>query len=245
MRRFGLIGFPLEHSFSKNYFTDKFIREGIQDCTYDNFPIESIQGLVEVLKQHPDLMGLNVTIPYKQEIMRRLNSVARMPEGLYACNCIKIVDGKLLGYNTDVIGFEKSLTPLLKSHHTKALVLGNGGAAVAVIYVLKKLGIAFQVVSRTIHHGSTLTYQDLNAAIIQENLFIINTTPLGMFPHVDASPEIPYEFLTPQHLCYDLIYNPETTQFLRKAASMGATIKNGLEMLELQAEESWRIWNED
>jgi shikimate dehydrogenase len=243
MRRFGLIGFPLEHSFSKKYFTDKFINEGIQDCSYELFPIESIQGLVEILKQQPDLVGLNITIPYKQEIMRRLNSVERIPDGLYACNCIKIVDGKLLGYNTDIVGFEKSLIPLLKTHHKKALILGNGGATHAIVYVLKKLGIDFYVVSRALHQGSTYTYEDLNESIINDHLLIINTTPLGMFPKNQEAPEIPYPFLTPQHLCYDLIYNPETTLFLTKAASMGAIIKNGLEMLEIQAEESWRIWN--
>lgn len=243
MRKFGLIGYPLEHSFSQKYFTHKFAQEGIVDCTYDLFPIDSIADIVEVLKENPDLVGLNITIPFKQDIMRRLNSVARIPEGLYACNCIKIVDGKLLGYNTDVIGFEKSLTPLLKPQHKKALVLGNGGATAAIVYVLKKLGIEVQVVSREIHSGSTLTYKDLNDNIIKEDLLIINTTPLGMFPHTEEAPQIPYEFLTKDHLCYDLIYNPEKTVFLQNAEAKGASIKNGLEMLELQAEESWKIWN--
>lgn len=243
MRKFGLIGQTLEHSFSKKYFTEKFEKLGLKDCEYLEFPLDSMAGIVEVLKEHPDLIGLNITIPYKQQIMRRLNSVARIPQGLYACNCIKIIDGKLFGYNTDIVGFEKSLVPLLQPIHRKALVLGNGGAAAAVIYVLKKLGIEFQVVSRQLHEGSTLTYVDLDENTIRENLLIIHTTPLGMAPNENTSPPIPYEYLGKEHICYDLIYNPAETLFLQQAKRQGATVKNGEEMLILQAEESWEIWN--
>jgi shikimate dehydrogenase len=243
MRKFGLIGHPLEHSFSKKYFTEKFEKEGLTDCVYLEFPLDSISDMVEILKEHPDLIGLNVTIPYKQQIMRRLNSVARIPEGVYACNCIKMIDGKLFGYNTDIIGFENSLVPLLKPIHRKALVLGNGGATAAVVHVLKKLEIEFQVVSRQKHSGSTLTYQNLDEDTIRKNLLIINTTPLGMYPNENDSPAIPYQFLGKEHICYDLIYNPTETLFLQQAKQQGATIKNGEEMLILQAEESWEIWN--
>jgi shikimate dehydrogenase len=243
MRKFGLIGQPLEHSFSKKYFTEKFEKLGLKDCVYLEFPLESISGIVDILKEHPDLIGLNVTIPYKQQIMRRLNSVARIPHGIYACNCIKMIEGKLFGYNTDIVGFEKSLVPLLQPFHKKALVLGNGGAAAAVLYVLKKIGIEYEVVSRQLHEGSTLTYADLDETIIHKHQLIIHTTPLGMAPNEHAAPPIPYEYLGNQHICYDLIYNPAETLFLQRAKRQGATIKNGAEMLVLQAEESWEIWN--
>lgn len=240
-----MIGYPLEHSFSQKYFTDKFEKEGIVDCQYDLFSLKSLQEIKQVLAQNTDLLGLNITIPYKQEIMGMLASRDRIPTGLNACNCVKIVEGKLFGYNTDIIGFEKSLTPLLKPQHQNALILGNGGATAAVAYVLKKLGIETQIVSRTMHVGSTLTYDDLNESIVNKNLLIINTTPLGMFPHMEEAPSIPYGFLSGSHLCYDLIYNPEKTVFLQRAEARGAVIKNGMEMLIIQAEESWRIWNED
>lgn len=245
MRLFGLIGYPLEHSFSPQYFTDKFEKEGIVDCRYDRYAIKSLQEIQQVLAQNTDLVGLNITIPYKLEIMNMLASRENIPTGLNACNCVKIVEGKLLGYNTDIIGFEKSLTPLLRPRHQKALVLGNGGVTAAVVYVLKKLGIEAQIVSRTMHEDSSFTYDDLNESIVNENLLIINTTPLGMFPHLEEAPSIPYQFLSGSHLCYDLIYNPEKTLFLQTAEARGALIKNGMEMLIIQAEESWRIWNED
>jgi shikimate dehydrogenase len=244
MRRYGLIGYPLAQSFSKKYFDEKFEKEGLTDCRFDNFPIASIDELLpEVLHAYPDLCGLAVTIPYKQQVLPFLHSAANIPEGLTACNCIKIIDGKLYGYNTDYIGFGKSFTPFLQPHHTRALVLGNGGATAAVIYVLKKLDIGYDIVSRRIHDQSTLTYSDIDKNIMEENTVIINTTPLGMFPVNDSCPAIPYEFITGRHFLYDLVYNPAKTLFLQQGEERGATIKNGADMLVLQAEENWRIWN--
>ena len=244
MRLFGLIGYPLSHSFSQKYFEEKFKREEITDCRYELFPLKSIDDLEEILKQNPDLEGLNVTIPYKQQVLQYLYSSSGIPKEIKACNCIKITAGKLFGHNTDVIGFEKSLQPLLKPWHKKALILGNGGATEAVIFVLKKLDISFDIVSRSLHANSTLCYKDLGEQVMKESLLIINTTPLGMYPQTDQYPDIPYEFITNKHLLYDLIYNPEKTLFLQKGEERGATFKNGEEMLVLQAEESWRIWNE-
>ncbi len=243
MRKFGLIGNPLEHSFSKKYFTEKFEKEKMPDCSYELFPIPSLDDLIPILKENPELEGLNVTIPYKQQVLRRLNSIARIPVGLESCNCIKIIDGKFFGYNTDIIGFEKSISPLLKPHHQGALVLGNGGASAAVIHVLKKLGISYDIVSRTLDKGATLTFQDLNDELVKKNLLIINTTPVGMFPKDKEAVPIPFDSLGSQHLCYDLIYNPEKTIFLQMAETQGAVIKNGLEMVQIQADESWKIWN--
>lgn len=243
MRVFGIIGYPLEHSFSKQYFTEKFQREEINDCAYEAFPIKTIGELEFVLKQQPQLQGLNITIPHKQSILSMLDDSTNIPFGLNACNCIRIVDEKLFGYNTDVIGFERSLTPYLKTHHTKALILGNGGAAEAVKFVLKQLNINYKIVSRQIHKDAELTYTDLKETILKEHPLIINTTPVGTFPAVDAYPEMPYQYLTSQHLLYDLVYNPEKTLFLKKGEEHGAAIKNGYEMLVVQAEESWDIWN--
>ena len=242
MRLFGLIGYPLSHSFSGKYFTEKFEQEKIADCQYELFPITSIDELPALLSAHPELNGLNVTIPYKKQVLQLLDMSA-LPPGLEACNCIRIQNGYLTGHNTDAAGFEKSLLPLLKPHHTKALVLGNGGAAEAVIFVLRKLGVLFQLVSRTIHNGSTLTYPELNKSILEEHTVIINTTPLGMYPHTDQCPDIPFQFVNSSHLLYDLVYNPVKTLFLQKGEERGAVIKNGEDMLVIQAEESWRIWN--
>jgi shikimate dehydrogenase len=244
MRLFGLIGYPLSHSFSQKYFEEKFKREEITDCRYELFPLKSIDNLKETLKQNPNLEGLNVTIPYKQQVLVYLYSFSDILKEIKACNCIKVIEGKLFGYNTDVIGFEKSLLPLLKPWHKRALILGNGGATAAVIFVLKKLRIGFDIVSRSLHANSTLCYKDLGEQVMKESLLIINTTPLGMYPQTDQYPNIPYEFITSKHLLYDVIYNPAKTLFLRKGEEKGATIKNGEEMLVLQAEESWRIWNE-
>ena len=243
MRVFGIIGYPLDHSFSQKYFTEKFRREGISDCKYETFPIKNIEELQQVLKQQPQPEGLNVTIPYKQAILSFLDDLTNIPFGLNACNCIRIIDGKLVGYNTDVTGFERSLLSLLNNHHKRALILGNGGAAEAVKFVLQRLHINYKIVGRKIHKDAELTYADLNETIIKENLLIINTTPLGTFPAIDGYPGIPYQFLTPQHLLYDLVYNPEKTLFLKKGEERGALIKNGYEMLVIQAEESWKIWN--
>lgn len=243
MRLFGLIGYPLSHSFSKKYFTEKFDKDGLTDCHYELFPLTAIGQLPELLATHPQLEGLNVTIPYKKQVVKYLQASA-IPEGLDACNCIAIRNGLATGYNTDITGFEKSLAPLLKPHHTKALVLGTGGAAEAVIFVLKKLGINFEMVSRSRHKNAGLTYPEIGEETIRERTLIINTTPLGMYPSTDECPDIPYQYLSDKHLLYDLVYNPAKTLFLQKGEERGAAIKNGEEMLMLQAEESWRIWNE-
>jgi shikimate dehydrogenase len=243
MRLFGLIGYPLTHSFSKKYFAEKFEKEQLANCHYELFPIKSVYEIRDIVARHPDLEGLNVTIPYKQLVLRHLDSTRGIPEEIRACNCIRIRNGKLEGFNTDIIGFEQSLLSLLKPHHKKALILGNGGAAAAVSYVLQKLDIAFEIVSRKVHDGSTLTYQDIQEHVMQTHLLIINTTPLGTFPNVEQAPDIPYQCLTPEHYLYDLVYNPDKTLFLQKGEARGASIKNGLEMLLIQAEESWRIWN--
>lgn len=244
MKRYGLIGYPLSHSFSKRFFEEKFQREGITDCAYELFSIPSIDELSRVLAAHADLKGLNVTIPYKQLVLPYLGDVSHLPERLLACNCIRIEGGVLTGYNTDVIGFEKSFTPQLQPHHTKALLLGSGGAAAAVAYVLRKLGIAYKIVSRTGGAGEALTYNQLDESIIAAHTVIINTTPLGMYPLVDQAPPLPYNALTSKHYLFDLHYNPARTLFLQYGEERGAAIKNGYEMLVIQAEESWRIWNE-
>jgi shikimate dehydrogenase len=243
MRLFGLIGYPLTHSFSKKYFTEKFEREGRTDCRYELFPIKSVYEIKEIQKEYPNLEGLNVTIPYKQLVLEHLQSTKGIPGGIDACNCIKIEKEKLTGYNTDITGFEISLQQSLLPHHNRALVLGNGGAAAAVVYVLKKFGIQYDIVSRRIHNGSTLTYDDINEEKIAQSLLIINTTPLGTHPNIDEAPDIPYQFLTSHHYLFDLIYNPDKTKFLAKGEERGAIVKNGYEMLLIQAEESWKIWN--
>ena len=242
MRLFGLIGYPLSHSFSENFFSKKFEQEEISGCRYELFPLKTIGEFPLFLERHTELEGLNVTIPYKKKILPFLDA-NNIPAGLDACNCINISAGKLTGYNTDITGFEMSLKPLLRSYHKNALVLGNGGAAAAVLFVLEKLGISSKIVSRKLHDGSTLTYRDLDAKIISEHKLIINTTPLGMYPDVTLCPDLPYKNISQQHLLYDMVYNPGKTLFLQKGEKQGASIKNGEEMLVLQAEESWRIWN--
>ena len=245
MKIYGLIGYPLTHSFSQKYFTEKFNREEIGDCSYEVYPISSINELKDLIKKNPDLRGLNVTIPYKQSVLGHLSDINNIPHGLRACNCIRIKDGKTFGYNTDITGFERSLMTGLKNYHTSALILGNGGAAEAVKFVLQKLKIAYKIVSRKIHDDTELTYPDLNETIMGENKLIINTTPLGTFPAVDDCPDLPYQYLTDQYFLFDLVYNPEKTLFLQKGEEQGAAIKNGYEMLILQAEESWKIWEVD
>lgn len=243
MKVYGLIGYPLGHSFSQKYFTEKFLQLGISDCRYDAFSMEAVNDLPALLKHNPGICGLNVTIPHKKDIIPFLDDTTHLPTGLSACNCIKIANGKLIGYNTDVVGFEQSLQPLLQPFHTNALVLGNGGAAEAVKFVLDKLKIHFKVISRKLHHQSHLTYSDLNEGIVKEHLLIINTTPLGTFPNIEECPGIPYQYLTSQHYLFDLVYNPAKTLFLKKGEDKGASIKNGYDMLVLQAEESWKIWS--
>jgi len=245
MKQFGLIGFPLGHSFSKIFFTDKFEKEGI-DAVYDLYPLEEI-GQFEDLIEKQELTGLNVTIPYKQQVMRYLSELDETAAVIGAVNVIKFIrkDGKLIlkGYNSDAVGFEQSLIPFLKPHHQQALVLGTGGASKAIFYVLKKLGIEPVYVSRTAGEG-ILTYQELNESILKEKTLIVNCTPAGMYPNVDACPDIPYEFLTDKHLLYDVIYKPDETLFMKKGKMMGATTVNGLEMLYGQARAAWEIWNQ-
>ncbi|WP_214227407.1 shikimate dehydrogenase [Pedobacter sp. B4-66] len=246
MRKFGLIGFPLSHSFSKKFFTEKFLNEHIPDCEYDLFPIESIDLLPELISQNVGLEGLNVTIPYKLAVLPFLNEVDEAADQIGAVNCIAIQseNGKKLlkGYNTDAYGFEESLKPMLNEQHKKALIFGDGGAAKAVKYVLDKLNMPFIVVTRTPTSNSIL-YEAVTPELLQEYTVLINTTPLGMSPNIESCPDIPYEVLTEGHLAYDLVYNPEETTFLGKSKAQGASIKNGLEMLYLQAERSWYIWN--
>jgi len=243
MRLFGLIGYPLSHSFSKKYFTGKFEKEEITECSYELFSLKTIDELTFLLRDHPELEGFNITVPYKKQVMRFLDE-SHIPQGLDACNCININAGKLTGYNTDITGFEISLKPLLRAHHKKALVLGNGGATLAVVFVLKKLGIGFTIVSRSPETGSMLGYSQVTEKVIKEHTIIINTTPLGQYPDENSCPEIPYGSISDKHLFYDLVYNPSKTLFLKKGEDRGAVIKSGEEMLTLQAEESWRIWNQ-
>jgi len=245
MRLFGLIGYPLTHSFSKQYFEEKFRNENLKNCRFENFSISSIDQLSNVLRSGGEMLkGLAVTIPYKKSIIGFLDNIEHLPEELTACNCIRIEKGKLIGYNTDITGFEKSITPLLKPTHMNALVLGNGGAAKAVIFVLKKLGIDFKIVSRKKQGIAAFTYNELTKDIIREHTLIINTTPLGMYPDIDKCPLIPYGYITTNHLLYDLIYNPQQTYFLKRGEEKGALIKNGMEMLIIQAEENWKLWNQ-
>lgn len=243
MRVFGLIGYPLSHSFSKGFFAEKFAKEGISDCTYENFPLENISQFPALLEQQPNLRGLNVTIPYKEAVLPWLDELSPAAEQIKAVNCIQFHEGVRIGFNTDVTGFKRSLQPLLKPHHTHALVLGTGGAAKAVMFVLQELNIPHTVVSRNAQAG-VITYDELDKDNMEVHTIIINTSPLGMYPQTDAAPPIPYEYITKHHLMYDLIYNPAQTLFLKKGEEKGATIKNGHEMLVLQAEASWDIWNE-
>ena len=242
MRKFGLIGYPLTHSFSQRYFTEKFEREGMTDCTYSNFSLSQIGELTGVLAD-PELRGLNVTIPYKRVVLDYLHYKSDVVAAIGACNCIRIDEGRLTGHNTDVIGFEQSLLRHLAPHHSRALVLGTGGAAKAVEWVLQRLGIAYVSVTRRPRPGtSDIGYEQVDAEVLAESTLIINTTPLGMHPNTEECPPLQYEALTPRHYLFDLIYNPARTLFLRKGEARGAVVENGHEMLILQAEESWRIW---
>lgn len=243
MKKLGLIGKNINYSFSQNYFKKKFEVEQINTIySYQNFDIENINQFPEILKKNPELIGLNVTIPYKQSIIPFLDELSVNAKEIGAVNTIKITStGKLIGDNTDYLGFNKSLEPLLKNYHEKALILGTGGAAKAISFGLKKLNIESKFVSRNAEYGS-LSYQELNQEIFNDYQIIINCTPLGTFPDVELLPNIPYQFFTPKHIAFDLIYNPEKTQFLTRAESNGAVIKNGYDMLVYQADEAWKIW---
>jgi len=244
VRQFGLIGFPLSHSFSKGYFANHFSSENILDAQYENFPIESIDLFTSLWEKNPAIKGLNVTIPYKKLVIPYLQHTSSVVQSIQACNCIRLYEGALYGYNTDVIGFEQSILPYLQPHHQHALVFGTGGAAAAVEWVLKKLGIAYQLVSRTATDGC-ITYASLSPEIIAAHTLLINTSPVGTFPNVDEAPNLPYEAISSKHHLYDLVYNPAETKFLALGAAHGATTQNGLEMLHLQANASWEIWNSE
>ena len=276
MTTYGLIGYPLGHSFSRKFFTEKFEKEGI-DAQYLNFEIPSIEEFPEIIKNNPELRGLNVTIPYKQQVMQYLDEISEEAKAIGAVNVVRIerpspqptpimgretmrnagnkpdglpikgdmsegLRGSLIGYNSDVIGFVESIRPLLKAHHKKALILGTGGASKAIRYGLeKKLGMKTLFVSRSAREG-IITYEEVTAEVLKEYEVIVNCSPVGMYPHVDECPALPYEAMNENNLLYDLVYNPLETLFMKKGAEQGATVKNGLEMLHLQAIASWKFW---
>lgn len=242
-RLFGLVGKNIGYSFSKKYFTDKFEKEGLLNCSYENFDLQIITQFPGIIRNNPSLKGLNVTIPYKEKIIPYLDQLNKKAAKIGAVNCIKITKkGKLKGYNTDYYGFKKSLQPLLQTHHKKALILGTGGASKAVAYALEELGILYTFVSRS-KKENALDYKYINATTFDNFQIIINCTPLGTFPNIEECPPIPYDFFTEDHIAFDLIYNPEETTFLKKAKAKNAQTKNGYEMLVLQAEKGWKIWN--
>lgn len=246
MKKYGLIGYPLGHSFSRNFFNEKFSSENI-DAEYVNFEIPNITEVSSVIKSNPTLHGLNVTIPYKEQIMDYLDEIDGDAKEIGAVNVVKIerIKGKtkLTGYNSDIIGFTRSIESLIEPHHKKALILGTGGSSKAIKHGLEKLGLETKFVSRSKKNEDTLTYNELTPEIMSEYKVIVNCTPVGMYPKADECPDIPYDFITPEHLLYDLLYNPNTTLFMKKGSDKGAIVKNGLEMLLLQAFASWDIWN--
>ena len=242
-KSYGLIGYPLSHSFSKKYFTEKFQKENISDSEFHAFSIEKIELLPQLVKDNPSLKGLSVTIPYKESVIPFLDELDETAKKIGAVNCIKISEGKLIGYNTDAYGFRQSIKPFLESHHERALILGTGGASKAVYHVLKEIGIDCFFVTRNKSGENQFTYEEVNENMLNAFKLIVNATPLGMFPNVDACPAIPYQFISSSHLLFDLIYNPTETEFLKRGKSQGAAIVNGLSMLHQQAEEAWRIWN--
>lgn len=247
-KKLGLIGYPLTHSFSAKYFAEKFEKESIKGYTYENFEIPTIEDFPSVIKSNPEIVGLNVTIPYKEQIIPFLDELDEEAKEIGAVNTIKVIreNGtvKLKGYNTDIYGFRETLKPLLKMHHYKALILGTGGAAKAVEYVLRKIGLDVLYISRNPNSENERSYNDLNDFALQDYPVIVNTTPLGMHPNVQNCPSIPYEHLSDKNLLYDLIYNPAETLFMQKGAEKGAETQNGLGMLKLQAEKAWEIWTQ-
>lgn len=245
-RVYGLIGYPLTHSFSKKYFTEKFAREGIEQSRYELFPLSSINELPQLLLNQPNLRGLNVTIPYKQSVILYLHEIAEEARAIGAVNVVKIEDGKLKGFNSDAYGFEKSLIDLLaqkssESTDLQALILGTGGASKAVCYVLDKMNIPHRYVSRN-KMKEDFTYEEITATVLGDYRLVINCTPLGTYPNEDTFPPLPYHAVTERHFFYDLVYNPAETLFLKKGKVNGASTLNGLPMLHLQAERSWEIW---
>lgn len=247
MRKFGLIGYPLGHSFSRKYFQEKFARENLSDCSYDNYPITSLGRLPDLLHYY-GLEGLNVTIPYKTAVMQFLDEIDPEAQAVGAVNVIKIkntMNGIMVsGFNSDITGIRDTLEPVMGKIKIRALVLGTGGSSKAVCHVLESAGIKYVLVSRSAGQGC-LTYPDLNSDIIEESRLIINTTPLGMHPDTETKPDIPYDLLGPEHILFDLVYNPEITAFLQMGIDKGCTTLSGLKMLYSQAEKSWEIWNDD
>ncbi len=244
MNLYGLIGYPLGHSFSSQYFEEKFRNEGLIESIFRLFPLEHVSQFPTLLAQNPSLKGLAVTIPHKQAIIPFIDDLAQEVKAIGAVNCIQFKDGILRGYNTDVIGFESSFSPLRQPCHTKALILGTGGASKAVQYILKKLAIPFKLVSRVKNNEEgMITYSELDEKIMNEYKIIVNCSPVGMSPNDIHKPAIPYEYVGNLHYLYDLVYKPAETRFLSEGKKRGATIKNGFEMLIIQAEENWRIWN--
>ncbi|MFN5620825.1 MAG: shikimate dehydrogenase family protein [Flavobacteriales bacterium] len=245
IQRYGLIGYPLVHSFSKGYFTSRFESMGRADCRYENYALASIEAFPELLQSAQNLRGLNVTIPYKESVIPYLDELDKEARAIGAVNCIRIRSGKTTGYNTDVHGFEMSIKPFLENRYERALILGTGGASKAVAYVLERWGIPFHFVSRTPQGERQMGYDVLKAEVMHHFPLIINTTPVGTYPNIDACPYLPYEGLSERHFLYDLIYNPEETTFLRLGRLSGAKTMNGHAMLLLQADRSWQIWNEE
>ncbi|WP_430967733.1 shikimate dehydrogenase family protein [Spongiimicrobium sp. 2-473A-2-J] len=240
--RYGLVGRNISYSFSKGYFTQKFMALGLNGYVYENFDIPAISDFPELIRDRSNLRGLNVTIPYKEAVIPYLAALDPEAEKIGAVNTIVFTDKGLIGYNTDAYGFLKAIEPFIKKHHTKALILGTGGASKAVAFVLENLGIVYSAVSRHPKKGQ-YAYQDLNEALLEEYTVLINCTPLGTHPNVTDRPGIPYQFVTSRHLLFDLIYNPKKTAFLLAGESRNATICNGLKMLEFQAEKAWELWN--
>ncbi len=243
MRLFGLIGYPLSHSFSKGFFTKKFAEEGI-GARYENYPLPSIDAFPDLLKAEPLLEGINVTIPYKESVIQYLDEVSPAVNEIGACNCIRRVNGRLIGYNTDIIGFEKSFCKKLQALHRPALVLGTGGASKAVQWVLQQLRVPFTVISRKSDAArGILSYDELTREQQASSRCWINTTPLGMLPDTESRPPMDYSVLGPSHYLYDLVYNPSLTAFLAEGKQRGAVVENGQDMLEIQAVAGWEVWN--
>jgi shikimate dehydrogenase len=247
MPKFGLIGKSLSHSFSQKYFSKKFTELGLSDHSYENFEIPNINDILDVIKSNPDLKGLNVTIPYKTEVIPLLDELSEAAEKIGAVNTIEIQrkgeENRLIGHNTDVIGFKESIRPVLKGFQHKALILGTGGASKAVDYVFSNLGLDVLFVSRNPSKSNEVTYSDLNEIALQQFLVVANTSPLGTYPNINECPDIPYQFLGERHLLLDLVYNPEESLFMKKGKEQGASVRNGYAMLVGQAEAAWGIWN--
>ena len=243
MQEYGLIGKNISYSFSEGYFTNKFKELGISNSSYSTFDLGDISELQGLLKSKPNLKGFNITIPYKEDVLNFLDEIDDSAKDIKAVNTVKIEDGKLIGFNTDTFGFKTSIKPFFEPQHRKALILGTGGAAKAIAFVLEQLGVDYLYVSRNPKTDKEVSYSDLTKEAITNFPFIINCSPVGTFPNIDKCPDIPYEGITSSHLLYDLVYNPEETLFLKKGKDKGASIVNGLSMLHHQAEEAWRIWN--